>query len=225
MKARSVARELALLLLFQLEKKGEKLHWEKTSFQEMLVSSVRTLCELAREQIESVVQEIATFHESLVEYEISHPDNETIPLELETLPVPIPTTHEMREKLGTLLVGVENLGEALNLSEINALSQREDVQNYCGMLVKNVINHQANIDARIDEAAKDWRLERLQKMDLMLLRLAVSELLYSEDVEAGTVIDETLELAKRFTTEESAKFIHGILGAISQPATEASPHV
>lgn len=225
MKARSVARELALFALFQLEKKGEKLQLEKASLQEIITETVRSLADMAYEQIETVSHEIADLRDYLIDYEIQHPTNEYVPLESPTKPVPIPTTQEMVEKLEKLLAAVENLQEALILPEVNALATREEVRNYCLMLVRHVVAHQATIDKLIDEASTEWRVERLQKMDLMLLRLAVAELRSMDNVEAATVIDETMELAKRFTAEESRKFIHGILGSIASKITEVAENV
>lgn len=215
MKARSVARELALFALFQLEKKGEPLQWDKLSLSEMILNTVRSLTLLAQEQIESLALEISQLKDYLVDCEIRHPANENIPLESPTIPVPIPTTREMIGKLEALQRAIENLQEAVYLPEMKALSERDDVQNYCRMLIKTVLAHQAEIDRRIDEAATGWRIERMQKIDLTLLRLAVGELLYAEHVDTATVIDEALDLARQYTDEESRKFIHGILGNIA----------
>ncbi len=219
MKARSVARELALFTLFQLEKKGGKLDWDKTSLQELLVNTIRALTSLAEEQIETIAQEVQKTRDFILDYELRHPDNEKVPLEAPTLAVTLPTSHEMNATLEALLQAVANLQEALYLPEIKILSEREDVQNYCAMLVKNVVSHQAEIDALIQEASTDWRVERIQKMDLMLIRLALAELKYTEKIDAATVIDECVELAKRFTDEDGRKFIHGILGQITQTST------
>ena len=212
MKARTVARELALLTLFQVEKSGSAKPINRASLEDLIVGTVRTLSTLAEEQIRHVFEELATLKSYLIDYEILHPDNEDIPLEAPTEPVPIPTTRDMAVKLESLLGAVENLEEALYLPEVSALSEREDVQNYCYMLVRLVQENQAGIDGKIDAAATDWRVDRLQKMDRVLLRLAIAELSYAKDVETAAVIDESLELTRRFASEESRKFIHGILG-------------
>ncbi len=225
MKARSIARELAVFALFQAEKKGEKLVWEKLSLQEQIVDTVRALESLAEEQLETVTHKIAAVKETLLDHELDHPDNEHIPHQLPTVAVPIPTTHDMQAQLDTLLSAVQNLQEALYLPEVKALSEREDVQNYCMMLVRSVTRHQDEIDAKIEEAAQDWRVDRMHKMDLVLLRMAVSELLYVDSIDAATVIDESLELAKRFTDEESRKFIHGVLGQIAKTVAEVPGNV
>ncbi len=222
MKPRSISRELALFILFQLDKKEKRLDWEKASFQELILGTVRSLSEMAREQIESVGQELSEVTNYLVDYEITHPSNENVPLEEPTRPVAIPNTKQMVAKLESLMNAVNNLQEALYLPELKTLADREDVQNYAKMLVRNVVTHLPEIDRKIDESAKQWRVERFQKMDLMLLRLAVAELQYNPQVETATVIDETLELADRFTDEDSKKFIHGILGAVANSTVGAN---
>lgn len=225
MKARSVARELALFVLFQQEKKGKPLQWDQPSLQAVVVETVRTLTEWAEEHIEAIGHEITNLTQALVDYEYRHPVNENIPMELPTEPVPIPTTQEMVEKLETLVQAVDAVQQALYVPEFKALAEREDVLNYCAMLVKRVANHKSEIDEVINAASDEWRVDRIQKMDLALLRLAVAELRYADDVDAATVVDETLELAKRFTTEESRKFIHGILGAVAASSQEVTENV
>jgi N utilization substance protein B len=215
MKARSVARELALFVLFQIEKKGNALQWEKSSLEELIVTTVRSLSAMAEEQIEGITREICDLQNFVFDKELEHPDNESIPVDLPTRAVPIPTTREMCEKLSSLLAAVNQLQEALYVPEIKALAEREDVSNYTRMLVRNVTNHQTEIDERVGEASQDWSADRIHKMDMMLLRLAVAELMFNTDVQPAVVVDEYLELAKRFTSDESRKFIHGILGQIS----------
>jgi N utilization substance protein B len=74
--------------------------------------------------------------------------------------------------------------------------------------------HQAEIDRIIGERAQGWRLERLHSVDRNLLRLAIYELLYRDDVPAEVVIDEAVELAKKYGTEKSPAFINGILDRV-----------
>lgn len=219
MKARSAARELALMALYQANPADKSVTWEKSSLQELVLNAVRSLSTLAQDNIQTVGEEIELLQNYMVDVELDHPDNEEVPLEEPTKPVAIPTNREMAEKLGTILMGLQQLQTALELPELMHFAQREDVQNYTWMLIKAVHYNLSDIDSAIDTATTDWRLDRLQKMDLSLLRLAVAELRSSEAVDTATVVDEILDLASRYTTEESKKFIHGVLGAISQAQT------
>jgi N utilization substance protein B len=81
-------------------------------------------------------------------------------------------------------------------------------------LVEGVAEHAARIDALIDAHATNWSLERLPDVDRAILRMAVFELLWAEDVPDVVVIDEAVELAKTLSTDDSPAYVNGVLGAI-----------
>ena len=107
---------------------------------------------------------------------------------------------------------------------LQALFQREFLETldeedlpedpYGRELFRGVEEHRAEIDALIAERAEGWPLERLHSVDRNLLRLAIYELLYEEDVPPEVAIDEAVELAKKYGTERSPAFINGILDRI-----------
>ncbi len=72
------------------------------------------------------------------------------------------------------------------------------------------------IDKLIEENSIGWRIGRLPKVSIAVLRLAVCEMLYIEDVPISVSINEAVELAKRYATKEDASFINGVLGTISK---------
>lgn len=98
------------------------------------------------------------------------------------------------------------LGES-NLSEVNASFARE--------LVNGVIKNKQEIDEYIRRFAPAWPLEQLPVVDKSILRLAIYELLLDNRVPTKVAINEAVELAKIFGSESSAKFINGVLGAVS----------
>ena len=79
-----------------------------------------------------------------------------------------------------------------------------------------VCTHLEEIDEKISEKAKGWRLERLAKAELAILRIAVFELLYDEDVPNPVAINEAVELAKQYGEEKSGRFINGVLASIEK---------
>src|SRR3712207_5801300 len=81
-------------------------------------------------------------------------------------------------------------------------------------LVEGVAEHGRRIDELIDRHASGWTLERLPDVDRAILRMAVFELLWVEDVPDAVVIDEAVELAKALSTDDSPSFVNGVLGAI-----------
>ncbi|MDD6920206.1 MAG: transcription antitermination factor NusB [Eubacteriales bacterium] len=81
---------------------------------------------------------------------------------------------------------------------------------------KQLVQHQDEIDNLIQDNAKNWRLERIAKVDLAILRLAVCEILYMDEIPAPVAINEAVEIAKKYSQKDSPKFINGVLGSIGR---------
>ena len=79
---------------------------------------------------------------------------------------------------------------------------------------QSVIGHLAEIDEKIEEKAEGWDLSRLPKADLSVMRLAVYEILYDEDVPDSVAINEAVELAKCYGGEKSFRFVNGVLASV-----------
>jgi N utilization substance protein B len=87
---------------------------------------------------------------------------------------------------------------------------------YAREIVDGVIDNQDAIDEQITTFAKDWSLSRMPAVDRAVLRIATWELLYNDEVPAAVSIDEAVELAKEFSTDESGAFVHGVLARIAR---------
>jgi transcription antitermination protein NusB len=96
------------------------------------------------------------------------------------------------------------------------------VNDYTVRLVEGVDAHAAEIDRLIDEHAANWSLDRLPDVDRAILRLAVFELRWADDVPDPVAIDEAVQLAKTLSTDDSPAFVNGVLGAIAE-APASSP--
>lgn len=83
-------------------------------------------------------------------------------------------------------------------------------------LVRGTLAHQAQIDARMAALATDWALDRQAAVDRNILRLASFELLYRPDAPVAAVVNEAVELAKKYSTAESGRFVNGVLGALAR---------
>lgn len=81
-----------------------------------------------------------------------------------------------------------------------------------------VISHIGEIDQKIEEKAKGWSVSRIAKSDLSVLRLAVFEILFDEEVPAGVAINEAVELAKIYGTDKSTGFVNGVLASVAKEA-------
>ena len=93
-------------------------------------------------------------------------------------------------------------------------SQLTAAYDYGKSLVSGTLEHRDEIDRLIREQAEHWRLERMPVVDRNILRLAVYEFLYETDVPKLVVLDEAIELAKRFGSEQSGRFVNGLLDGL-----------
>ncbi|NLP85394.1 transcription antitermination factor NusB [Microbacterium sp. CFH 90308] len=87
---------------------------------------------------------------------------------------------------------------------------------YAREIVDGVIDNRDAIDEQITTFAKDWSLARMPAVDRAVLRMAAWEILYNEEVPAAVAIDEAVELAKEFSTDDSGSFVHGVLARIAR---------
>lgn len=92
---------------------------------------------------------------------------------------------------------------------------------FAAELVEGTLAHLEEIDTRIRRHAEHWRMERMAAVDRNLLRLAVYEMMHCE-TPAVVVIDEALELARKFSTEESVQFVNGVLDAVHREIPKGS---
>ena len=114
------------------------------------------------------------------------------------------TQKEMEEQLALYLADIENLEE----------SDRD----YISRKYMNIMNHTDELDEKLNSISMGWKTSRMNRVDLTVLRLAVYELEYEkEEVPVGVAINEAVELAKCFGSEESGAFVNGILGKIANP--------
>ncbi|MEJ1155471.1 transcription antitermination factor NusB [Microbacterium marmarense] len=87
---------------------------------------------------------------------------------------------------------------------------------YAREIVDGVVDNREAIDEQITTFAKDWTLERMPAVDRAVLRLGVWEILYNDAVPTAVAIDEAVDLAKEFSTDEAGSFVHGVLARIAR---------
>src|SRR5262245_36946319 len=142
--------------------------------------------------------------------------------------------------------GRESAEQVLNQTEQNPGIDPKDVRRFierrlrgdarlcefAESLVSGVQQNQARIDPLIAAAAENWRLDRMAAIDRNILRLGAFEMLFCPDVPTKVAINEALELAKRYSTAQSSRFVNGILDRLqasipdagsSEPASEPEP--
>lgn len=87
---------------------------------------------------------------------------------------------------------------------------------YAEELTRGALEHQAQIDARVAALSTDWALDRQAAVDRNILRLSAYELLFRPDAPVAAVVNEAVELAKKYSTAESGRFVNGVLGALAR---------
>jgi transcription antitermination factor NusB len=97
-----------------------------------------------------------------------------------------------------------------------------ETQRFASTLVRGTKDHQIEVDKLITQYTEHWDLERMAAVDRNILRLAVYELLWHPEVPAKVAINEAIEIAKKFGTRESGRFINGILDRIHKELRPAS---
>lgn len=101
-------------------------------------------------------------------------------------------------------------------SLILSSEQSKRIQGFTEELIRGTIENLEEIDRIIQEAAEHWKVERMSAVDRNILRFTVYEIMYRKDIPPAVTINEALEIAKRYSTAESAPFINGLLDKIAQ---------
>ncbi|MDZ7263494.1 MAG: transcription antitermination factor NusB [candidate division KSB1 bacterium] len=97
---------------------------------------------------------------------------------------------------------------------IRAEADSDFIKQFAEQLVDKAIGHADELDALIKRWSHNWEFDRIAIIDKLILRIAISEFLHFEDIPPKVSIDEAIEIAKKYSTEKSGKFINGILDAI-----------
>jgi N utilization substance protein B len=122
------------------------------------------------------------------------------------------TRREARERALGLCYEVEARG--LSADEVLE-EQPAPPDPYAVTLVRGVGETQAELDELIGAHARNWEIDRMPALDRALLRLATYELVHRPDVPTGAVISEAVGLAKRYSTDDSGRFVNGVLSAVA----------
>ncbi|MBQ3136069.1 MAG: transcription antitermination factor NusB [Clostridia bacterium] len=128
------------------------------------------------------------------------------------------TRHEARE-LAFVLIFEKSFQDDVTIVELieNALELEIFPTNaFAENLAKKVYKNLEEIDGIIDENLVGWSAKRISKVSRAILRLAVCELLYSENMPVGVAINEAVEIAKKYATTDDASYVNGVLGSVAK---------
>ena len=111
-------------------------------------------------------------------------------------------------------INPEVLLEASALEQLDRQNQ-EEIVGYAKQIVQGIATNFADIDDRIEAFSHKWSVDRMPAVDRAILRVAVWEILFNEEVPDGVAISEAVQLASELSTDDSGTFVNGILGAIA----------
>lgn len=128
------------------------------------------------------------------------------------------TRNKMRESIMKLIYQADLHNEFVFEFFTNAFEKMEDItpvnDQYFNDVIKSFIDYKTVVDQDISENLKKWDIDRLGKVELAILRLAVTEMRYVEDVPPKVAINEAVELAKIFADDQAPKYINGVLASV-----------
>lgn len=207
MQARRIARELALLSLSQISSDPKKINSQK--IQELVVESVRTLAEEARDNLETAAAELQRGDSQL--------------LKSQTRASNVDSARAMvQEAIALAQTAINRLGGAIELPEFIQLANQTEVRAYTMEIITRFQVERETVDKLLNEILVDWNLDRLATLDRDLLRIATTEMMFL-GVPDRVAINEAVELAKRYSNEDGHKFINGILRRVTD-AIRAGEH-
>jgi len=130
--------------------------------------------------------------------------------------------HQARElalKVLFQLEGSEDDAEEVLLYHAAEGAATEDTKSFARQLVRGVIANREKLDSTLSETSEHWKLDQMAKVDRIILRIAIYEIAIDRKVPTKAAINESIELAKTFSGEESGRFVNGILGRVAATAT------
>jgi len=212
MQARRASRELALILFSQFEENLSK--YTQTDFEDIILKSVRILINNASEELKLTIGPLLDYKAQIEEYEAEHESNLSRPIGTTNKPVPMILTSELIEKIDSMVDVAEKAIVGLEMAEFATLESNNDVKDYVVDIAKSFQQNKKMVDDLIQKYATGWDISRLVKIDKDILRIAIVELLFTKGAPMKVIVDEALELAKKYSTEDSSAFVNGILAKI-----------
>jgi N utilization substance protein B len=195
MQPQRLARELALLTLGQISAAAEIK--DIADFSQILAGAVNTLTTEAQESLETAITELQQGDKRLVDSEIRANG--------------LPSARAMvKEAIDLTEKAINHLSVALELPQLLQMANQAEVRDYALKISEQVQSNRAKLDEILNESMVDWQLDRLPHIDQDILRIALAEMTLL-GVPHPIAISQAVELAKRYSDEESRRLINGVL--------------
>lgn len=209
MLARSAARELAFILLTQFDKNITK--YDRENLDDMITKSIRILLSSVSDELRISLGALNDMKNRIDDYEAEHEINLNRPMGASNIPVPMVMSSDFSGRINEMIEIAEKALLGLEIAEFCSLESQQEVKDYTHTIIKTFIENQNEIDNSIKELSKGWNFDRLVKMDRDILRIAIAELNYIKETPLKVTVDEAIELAKKYSTDDSSSFVNGIL--------------
>jgi transcription antitermination protein NusB len=200
MKARRIARELALLSISQLPTKPERIATQQ--LQDVVVAAIRTLTADAQETLETAVAELERGSDRLL-------SSQTRAADLQS------SRAMVQDAMDLAQTAINRIGHAVEIPEFVQLANQQDVRGYVLEILTQVQKSRTEIDQLLETSMVDWQVHRLVRIDQDILRIAIAEMWFLA-IPQQVAINEAVELAKRYSGEDGHRFINGVLRRVSQ---------
>ncbi len=204
MNTRSAGRELAFLAISQLSKSAS------LEPENLILAATRTLRDVAKQQLKQVEKDLRELGNFFFNEALSAGEKK------EQIDI-----NKIHDHVGKLELATFSLREALDLPEL--LNQPKEALDYAVYLINLYRINKASVNEIISEVlntkkaeGKGWTIERTLTIDRDILRIAAAELLFEKDCPPVVVIDEALELSKKYGSEDSPKFVNGVLADVME---------
>lgn len=212
MQARRAARELAFILFSQFDEKIA--NYNKDNMDDIIIKSIRLLISNSNDELKTSLGSLIDMKNRIEDYEAEHEINLNRPMGASNISVPMVMTSDMLSRIDEMIDVAEKAILGLEIAEFATLDSQPEVKEYAIKIAQTYRDHSSEVDDVIKENAKGWDFDRLVKMDKDILRISLTELLYIKEAPMRVIVDEAVELSKKYSTEDSASFINGILAKV-----------
>jgi transcription antitermination protein NusB len=200
MQPRRIARELALLSASQMPSNSAKLSQQE--LHSFVLAAVRTLVGEVKDALETASLELKRSSDRLEKSRVFSTDIQSAQAMLS-------------DSLELAQTAINRLGTAVDLPELVQIASQHDVREYALALVQALNERGQEIDDILEASLVDWQLTRVAQIDRTILKIAVAEI-HLLEVPERVAINEAVELAKRYSTEDGHKFVNGVLRRVSR---------
>ena len=212
MQPRHISRELALFSINQLPTQTQNL--ESKTLDDILTAVVRSLHDETKELLQTASAELQRGQERVASSETRTGDIRQDIQAVEGM---------VREAIELTKNAINNVGSALEFPVTLVLSQRAEVRNYTIDILKTIHEKRSLIDEMISSALVNWQIDRLAQVDKNILRISTAEMMFLS-VASKVAIDEAVELAKRYSSEDGYRFINGVLRRVDDQIKQSRKH-